>query len=126
MSYCTTPPLTHPRPRFSAAPPSTPPPPHTTAKQLPAPYIPKQPKDGGDTCNFAPMQVGRRRARHGLLLRTRAACVHEPAARPCNPPCAVLCIIGLLLSRTVFPLVWRRPTAAPPDRPPRLHWVRIS
>ncbi|KAG2497546.1 hypothetical protein HYH03_004293 [Edaphochlamys debaryana] len=28
------------------------------AKKMPAPYIPKQPKDGADTCNFAPMQAG--------------------------------------------------------------------
>ncbi|PNW85942.1 hypothetical protein CHLRE_03g199050v5 [Chlamydomonas reinhardtii] len=34
------------------------------AKQLPAPYIPKQPKDGGDTCNFAPMQVDTRQFRN--------------------------------------------------------------
>ncbi|GIL74918.1 hypothetical protein Vretifemale_4788, partial [Volvox reticuliferus] len=28
------------------------------AKQLPAPYIPKQPSHPGDTCNFVPLQVG--------------------------------------------------------------------
>ncbi|KXZ43473.1 hypothetical protein GPECTOR_89g493 [Gonium pectorale] len=34
------------------------------AKQLPAPYIPKQPAHAGDTCNFAPMQVDTRQFRN--------------------------------------------------------------
>ncbi|GLC68711.1 cGMP-dependent protein kinase [Pleodorina starrii] len=34
------------------------------AKQLPAPYIPKQPSHAGDTCNFAPMQVDTKQFRN--------------------------------------------------------------
>ncbi|GLI69549.1 hypothetical protein VaNZ11_014092 [Volvox africanus] len=34
------------------------------AKQLPAPYIPKQPSHPGDTCNFAPMQVDTKQFRN--------------------------------------------------------------